>query len=115
MGSEYARRKIRGIEVPPEILSAFVLERLKQDAERRLGPIPQAVITVPAFFDETRRKATQDAGRLVDLEVLDIINEPTAAAVAYGYLHGRFGGGPSDGDRSPCEFWSMTWGAEPST
>ena len=101
MGSMYARRKIRGIEVPPEVLSAFVLERLKQDAQRRLGPIPQAVITVPAFFDETRRKATQDAGRLVGLEVLDIINEPTAAALAYGHLHGRFLGGSSDGDAKP--------------
>jgi molecular chaperone DnaK len=97
MGTMYARRKIRGTEVPPEVLSAFVLERLKQDAERRLGPICQAVITVPAFFDETRRKATQDAGRLVNLEVLDIINEPTAAAVAYGHLHGSFNGHASDG------------------
>jgi len=101
MGSMYARRKIRGIEVPPEVLSAFVLERLKQDAERRLGPISQAVITVPAFFDETRRKATQDAGRLVGLDVLDIINEPTAAAVAFGHLHGRFRDGSSDGDAKP--------------
>jgi molecular chaperone DnaK len=96
MGSVYARRKIRGQEVPPEVLSAFILERLKQDAERRLGPISQAVITVPAFFDETRRKATQDAGQLVGLEVLDIINEPTAAAVAYGHLHGHFGGDGAD-------------------
>jgi len=101
MGSMYARRKIRGVEVPPEVLSAFVLERLKQDAERRLGPISQAVITVPAFFDETRRKATQDAGRLVGLDVLDIINEPTAAAVAFGHVHGRFSGGSSDGDAKP--------------
>ena len=101
MGSMYARRKIRGIEVPPEILSAFVLERLKQDAERRLGPISQAVITVPAFFDETRRKATQDAGRLVSLDVLDIINEPTAAALAYGHLQGRFRRGSPDGESKP--------------
>ena len=88
MGSANARRKIRGLEAPPEVLSAFVLERLKQDAERRLGPVRQVVITVPAFFDETRRKATQDAGRLAHLEVLDIINEPTAAALAYGHQHG---------------------------
>jgi molecular chaperone DnaK len=101
MGSEYGRRSIRGVKVPPEILSAFVLERLKQDAERRLGPISQAVITVPAFFDETRRKATQDAGRLVNLEVLDIINEPTAAAVAYGYMHGRFSDGATHADSKP--------------
>ena len=101
MGNVYARRKIRGIDVPPEILSAFVLERLKQDAERRLGPISQAVITVPAFFDETRRKATQDAGRLVNLDVLDIINEPTAAALAYGHLQGRFRPGAFDGQSKP--------------
>jgi molecular chaperone DnaK len=88
MGSAHARRKIRGMEAPPEVLSALILERLKQDAERRLGPVRQAVITVPAFFDETRRKATQDAGRLANLEVLDIINEPTAAALAYGHQHG---------------------------
>ena len=82
------RRKIRGFDVPPEVLSAFVLQRMKQDAELRLGPIQKAVITVPAFFDETRRRATQEAGRLAGLEVLDIINEPTAAAVAFGHQHG---------------------------
>ena len=98
MGAAVARHKLRGFDVPPEILSALVLERLKQDAERRLGPIRQAVITVPAFFDETRRKATQDAGRLVNLEVLDIINEPTAAALAYGYQQNRLGEG-GKGDR----------------
>jgi len=54
-------RKVRGVDVPPEVLSAFVLDRLKRDAELRLGPIRRVVITVPAFFDETRRKATQDA------------------------------------------------------
>lgn len=85
MGGMNFRQKIRDLNVPPEVLSAFVLERLKIDAQQRLGPIREAVVTVPAFFDETRRKATQDAGRLAGLEVLDIINEPTAAAVAYGY------------------------------
>jgi molecular chaperone DnaK len=101
MGSGSARGKIRGQEAPPEVLSAFVLERLKQDAERRLGPIRQVVITVPAFFDETRRKATQDAGRLANLEVLDIINEPTAAALAYGYQRGSMQPGASDGATKP--------------
>jgi len=90
VGGSVFHRKVRGVDVPPEVLSAFVLDRLKQDAERRLGPIRQVVITVPAFFDETRRKATQDAGRLAGLDVLDIINEPTAAAVSYGYQHGFF-------------------------
>ena len=102
MGSLSARRKIRGLEAPPEVLSAFVLERLKQDAERRLGPIRQVVITVPAFFDETRRKATQDAGRLAQLEVLDIINEPTAAALAYGHQQGYLAAGPPPTRPTTC-------------
>ena len=88
MGAATYRRKIRGFDVPPEVLSAFVLARMKHDAEPRLGPIQKAVVTVPAFFDETRHRATQEAGRLAGLEVLDIINEPTAAAVAFGYQHG---------------------------
>ncbi|MCL4204938.1 MAG: Hsp70 family protein [Pirellulaceae bacterium] len=90
VGGSVYHRKVRGVDVPPEVFSAFVLERLRHDAERRLGPIRQAVITVPAFFDETRRKATQDAGRLAGLKVLDIINEPTAAAVAHGHQQGFF-------------------------
>ena len=69
---------------PPEVIQSLILGKLKQDAEARVGPIRQAVITVPAYFNEPRRKATQDAGRLANLEVLDIINEPTAAAIAYG-------------------------------
>jgi len=94
--------KVSGVDVPPEVLSAFVLQRLKKDAERRLAtPIRQVVITVPAFFDETRRKATQDAGRLAGLDVLDIINEPTAAAVAYGYQHGFFNPSKSDASSGP--------------
>ncbi len=90
VGSEAFHRKLKGFGIPPEVLSAFVLERLKKDAERRIGPLSKVVITVPAFFDETRRRATQEAGRLAGLEVLDIINEPTAAAVAYGYGRGAF-------------------------
>jgi molecular chaperone DnaK len=85
MGRPNFRHAVRGKEVPPEVLNGFLLQRLKDDAQRRLGPIRQVVITVPAFFDETRRKATQDAGQLAGLEVLDIINEPTAAALAFGY------------------------------
>ena len=61
---------------------------MKRDAEAKLGPITQAVITVPAFFNEPRRKATQDAAQLAGLKVLDIINEPTAAAIAFGYQVG---------------------------
>ncbi len=69
---------------PPEI-SAMVLQKLKRDAEDSLGePVNQAVITVPAYFNDSQRNATKDAGRIAGLEVLRIINEPTAAALAYG-------------------------------
>ncbi len=69
---------------PPEI-SAMILQKLKADAEMRLGePVTQAVITVPAYFNDSQRQATKDAGRIAGLEVLRIINEPTAASLAYG-------------------------------
>ena len=69
---------------PPEI-SAFILQKLKADAEAYLGePVTQAVITVPAYFSDSQRQATKDAGKIAGLEVLRIINEPTAAALAYG-------------------------------
>jgi molecular chaperone DnaK len=86
MGRREFRREIAGSKVPPEVLSGLILRKLKGDAERRLNcEIREAVITVPAFFDETRRRATQEAGRLAGIEVLDLINEPTAAAVAFGH------------------------------
>ncbi|HRZ35551.1 MAG TPA: Hsp70 family protein, partial [Candidatus Paceibacterota bacterium] len=69
---------------PPEI-SAMIISKLKSDAEVRLGePITKAVITVPAYFNDSQRQATKDAGRIAGLEVLRIINEPTAASLAYG-------------------------------
>ena len=69
---------------PPEI-SAMILAKLKADAEAKLGEkITQAVITVPAYFNDSQRNATKDAGRIAGLEVLRIINEPTAASLAYG-------------------------------
>ncbi len=85
MGLPVYGRKVDGAEFRPETLSAIILRKLKQDAERRIGPICAAVITVPAFFDDIRRKATEDAGKIAGLEVLDIINEPTAAAIAYTF------------------------------
>jgi molecular chaperone DnaK len=82
-----------GHEFPPEAILAFVLTKLKQDAEEQIGEVRRVVITVPAYFDEVRRKATQDAGYIAGLEVLDIINEPTAAAITFGYHKGILGSG----------------------
>jgi molecular chaperone DnaK len=78
-----AGRLVAGQAFRPETLSAFVLKKLVQDAELQIGPVSQAVITVPAYFDESRRQATIAAGRIAGLEVLDILDEPSAAALAY--------------------------------
>ena len=84
MGSNY-RVRIDGKDLTPQEISAMILQKLRRDAEDYLGEaVTEAVITVPAYFDDSQRKATQDAGRIAGLNVLRIINEPTAAAVAYG-------------------------------
>jgi len=77
--------EIEGKDFTPEEISAMILQKLKADAEKYLGePVTQAVITIPAYFNDMQRQATKDAGKIAGLEVLRIINEPTAAALAYG-------------------------------
>ncbi|MDX2206003.1 MAG: Hsp70 family protein, partial [Hyphomicrobiaceae bacterium] len=74
-----------GKQYSPAQISAFILQKMKETAEAKLGePVTQAVITVPAYFNDAQRQATKDAGKIAGLEVLRIINEPTAAALAYG-------------------------------
>src|SRR6516164_5397223 len=85
MGQSGFGRPVSGRDFRPETLAALILRKLVQDAELRIGPVKKAVITVPAYYDDTRRKATKDAGRIAGLEVLDILDEPTAAALAYSF------------------------------
>ncbi|MCL6504994.1 MAG: Hsp70 family protein [Pirellulales bacterium] len=95
MGSTDYKRTFDGHDITPEFLSALILKKLKQDAEKRIGRISNAVITVPYYFNDARRKATQDAGRIAGLNVIDIINEPTAATLTYAWHRnelGRVGG-----------------------
>ena len=97
--------KLGDKEYRPEEVSAMILQKLKSDAEAKIGePITEAIITVPAYFDDAQRKATKDAGKIAGLEVKRIINEPTAAALAYGFNKRKneqivvydFGGGTFD-------------------
>jgi len=105
MGNPKWRFKVDGETYTPEAISALILRKVKQDAEMHIGPIRRAVITVPAYFDDARRKATEDAGAIAGIDVLDIVNEPTASALAYGlatpvedgvYLVYDLGGGTFD-------------------
>jgi molecular chaperone DnaK len=84
MGKKYYSRPIRGQQLPPEVIQATILKQLKDDAVAIHGGEMAVVITVPAYFDEPRRRATAHAGEMAGLNVLDIVNEPTAAALAYG-------------------------------
>jgi molecular chaperone DnaK len=96
MGQPTVGRTVAGREFRPETLAAIILRKLVQDAEMQIGPVAKAVITVPAYFDDTRRKATKDAGRIAGLDVSDILDEPTAAALAYSFQ-------PSRGERWPLD------------
>ncbi len=118
MGKGHTSIVVNEVKVPPEVLSGYVLRHLKQRAEKFLGPISDVVVTVPAYFDSKRRQATHEAGRLAGLNVVSIINEPSAAAIGYcdrkGYVRGGveskmetlliydFGGGTFDATLITC-------------
>jgi molecular chaperone DnaK len=91
MGVAEYNRVFDGHAITPEFLSALILKKLRQDAEKRIGPIGNAVITVPYYFNDQRRKATEDAGRIAGFNVIDIINEPTAATLTYAWQRGELG------------------------
>ncbi len=88
MGAAVYSRPIRGEHLPPEVIQACILRKLKADIAAAVGPAAQVVLTVPAYFDEPRRKATADAGEMANLALLDIVNEPTAAALGFGEVLG---------------------------
>ncbi len=89
MGTDWAVR-LDGKEYKPQTISAMILMQLKKDAEEFLGqPVTEAVITVPAYFNDVQRQATKDASKIAGLEVRRIINEPTSAAMSYGLNHGE--------------------------
>jgi molecular chaperone DnaK len=97
MGERFYSRVIAGERLSPVALSAMLLRKVIRDAEQRLGDIDGAVISVPAYFGDTRRKATEDAARIAGINVIDLINEPTAAALAAAFVeYTRRGGDPSD-------------------
>ena len=88
IGQRWFDKPLGGQQYPPEVIEAYILKKLCDDARQQVGPFTSAVVTVPAYFDEARRKLTQDAAHIAGLELLDIINEPTAAAVAFGFQQG---------------------------
>ncbi len=99
MGKGHTSITVNEVKVPPEVLSGYVLEHLRERAERILGPINDVVVTVPAHFDSNRRQATHEAGRLAGLNVISLINEPSAAAIGYYDMKGCF----RDGNKAKTE------------
>ena len=93
MGKGHTSVIVNEVKVPPEVLSGFVLKHLRARAEKSLGEIKDVVVTVPAYFDSKRRQATHEAGRLAGLNVVSIINEPSAAAIGYCDMKGYVRGG----------------------
>ena len=91
MGNPEYYREFDGQQLNPELLSALILRKLKQDAEAQIGPIGNAVISVPYYFNDPCRKATIEAGRIAGLNVVDLINEPTAATLAHAWAKGDLG------------------------
>jgi molecular chaperone DnaK len=88
VGQRVFDQVLDGRQYPPEAIQAWVLNKLRLDSQQQIGEFPKVVITVPAYFDEIRRKSTQDAGYIAGFEVMDIINEPTAAAISFGFQRG---------------------------
>jgi len=110
LGTRLFHKQLSGRRFPPEALQAWVLNKLRIDAERQIGKFSKAVITVPAYFDEVRRKATMDAGYIAGLDVLDIINEPTAAAVAFGFQQGFMKPEEGSGERKKILVYDLGGG-----
>ena len=115
MGDVGYKRTFDGHEITPEFISSLILRKLKQDGERILGPIANAVITVPYYFNDSRRKATQDAGKIAGLNVIDIINEPTAAALTYAWHRGELGHEMPDGKSRRVLIYDLGGGTFDST
>src|SRR5829696_5268526 len=90
LGREFISRQIRGRKLPPAAVSGVILHRLVKDAASRTGEFTKAVVTVPAYFNEPRRKATMDAAAMAGLKEVELLNEPTAAALAFGFELGVF-------------------------
>ena len=96
MGNAHFAIEHQGQQLTPEFLSAMILTRLKQVAERQIGPVSNAVITVPYYFTDPCRRATVAAGEIAGLNVLDIINEPTAATLTWAWMKGQLGSGAGE-------------------